>query len=72
MGQLRPVCLYQLADPGNFQTGPIVYDGRMFITGVHVTVALDAATCKPLWRHTWRALDREGWRTNRGVAIKDG
>jgi len=71
-GQLRPVCVFQVGDEGNFQTGPIVYQGTMYITTTHGTVALDATTCRPKWRHTWVPRDQEVWRTNRGVAIKDG
>ncbi len=39
--QLRPVCVYQVGDPGTFQTNPIVYDGTMYITTLHATIALD-------------------------------
>jgi len=70
--QLRPVCVFQVGDEGNFQTGPIVYQGTMYITTVHGTIALDATTCRPKWRHTWVPRDQEVWRTNRGVAIQDG
>jgi alcohol dehydrogenase (cytochrome c) len=71
-GQLRPVCVFQVGDEGNFQTGPIVYQGTMYITTVRSTIALDATNCRPKWRHTWVPRTREVWRTNRGVAIKDG
>src|SRR5260221_4694081 len=36
------------------------------------TVALDAATCRLKWRHTWEPRATGGWARNRGVAIKDG
>ncbi len=72
VSRLRPECIYQLGESTNFQTGPIVYDGVMYVTGLHVTVALDAATCRPLWRHEWAPLDQEVWLNNRGVAIQDG
>jgi alcohol dehydrogenase (cytochrome c) len=71
-GQLRPVCVFQVGDEGNFQTGPIVYQGTMYLTTARSTVALDAANCRPKWRHTWVLRDHEVWRNNRGVAIKDG
>lgn len=63
---------YQVGDPGNFQTGPIVYNGTMYITGAHVTAAIDAATCQQKWRFDWQPKDRESWINNRGVAVKDG
>ncbi len=72
VGQLRPVCAYQMGESSNFQTGPIVYHGVMYVTTTHKTVALDATTCKTKWRHTWQAKTEEVWVRNRGVAIKDG
>lgn len=71
-GQLRPVCVFQVGDEGNFQTGPIVYQGTMYITTTRSTVALDATNCRPKWRYTWAPRGHEVWRNNRGVAIKDG
>ena len=70
--QLRPVCVFQVGEDSNFQTGPIVYRGTMYITTTRSTIALDATTCKPRWRYTWSPRDREVLRNNRGVAIKDG
>ncbi|HUA15810.1 MAG TPA: PQQ-binding-like beta-propeller repeat protein [Verrucomicrobiae bacterium] len=70
--QLRPVCVFQVGDEGNFQTGPIVYQGTMYITTNRSTVALNATDCRPKWRYSWTPRAREVWRNNRGVAIKDG
>jgi len=70
---LAPACIFQLGEPRNFQTGPIVYDGVMYMTGGRTTVALEADTCRPIWRHEWRPRDREPFiLNNRGVAIQDG
>jgi len=70
---LAPACIFQLGEPRNFQTGPIVYDGVMYMTGGRTTVALEADTCRPMWRHEWTPLDREPFLiNNRGVAIQDG
>ena len=71
-GQLRPVCVFQVGDEGNFQTGPIVYQGTMYITTNRSTVALNATDCRPKWRYTWAARAADVWPNNRGVAIKDG
>lgn len=69
--RLRVACSFQVGEPGNFQAGPIVYSGTMFITTGWSTMAIDAATCKPKWRHDWKhALG--GNPAYRGVAIKDG
>jgi alcohol dehydrogenase (cytochrome c) len=72
--QLRPTCMFQVAEPGNFQTGPVVHDGVMYITSVASTIAIDAATCRQKWRHTWQPPtgDVRSFQNNRGVAIKDG
>ncbi len=71
-GQLRALCVFQVGEEGNFQTGPIVYQGTMYVTTTRSTVALDATNCRPKWRHTWVPKANEVWRNNRGVAIKDG
>jgi alcohol dehydrogenase (cytochrome c) len=73
IGSLVPACIFQLGEPRNFQTGPIVHDGVMYMTGGRTTVALEADTCRPLWRHEWTPRDREPFLlNNRGVAIQDG
>ncbi len=70
--QLRPVCVFQVGDDSDFQSGPIVYQGTMYITTTRSTIALDATNCRPKWRYTWNPRTHEVWRNNRGVAIKDG
>src|SRR5579883_269242 len=71
-GKLQVACAFQIGDNENFQTGPIVYQGTMYLTTPHATVAVDATSCKPKWRHTWQPLGQDVWITNRGVAIKEG
>lgn len=70
--RLQAVCAYQVGEMNTFQTGPIVYEGVLYITTDWVTVALDATTCVPLWRHRWERQDVDVWNNNRGVAIKEG
>lgn len=70
--RLTPVCAFQMGERDNFQTGPIVHQGVMYVTTMTATIALDAATCRVKWRHTWQPKDDTGWQRNRGVAIKDG
>ena len=72
VSRLQVRCLYQLGEAANFQTGPVVHDGILYLTGNMTTVAIDAATCRQIWRHTWNPLDRGVWMRNRGVAVKDG
>ena len=69
---LAPACIFQVGETDNFQTGPLVYDGTMYITTARSTIALDAATCAPKWKHTWELRGYPGWMRGRGVAIKDG
>jgi alcohol dehydrogenase (cytochrome c) len=72
VSQLRVACAYQVGETGNFQTGPIVHRGTMYVTSVSSTIALDAATCRPKWRYVWTPRGRELFGNNRGVAVKDG
>jgi alcohol dehydrogenase (cytochrome c) len=44
----------------------------MYLTTAKSTIAVDAATCKPKWKHTWQLRGYPGWMRGRGVAIKDG
>jgi PQQ-dependent dehydrogenase (methanol/ethanol family) len=70
--RLVPACLFQVGERDNFQTGPIIYNGTMYLTTMTTTIAIEAATCRPKWRHRWQSKDDEGFQRNRGVAIKDG
>ena len=71
VAQLRVACSFQVGQQAAFQTGPVVHNGTMYITAGWATIALDAATCRPKWRHDWApALPVP--LANRGVAVKDG
>jgi PQQ-dependent dehydrogenase (methanol/ethanol family) len=72
VASLRPVAMYQGADTNPFHTNPVVAGGLMYITVNDSTIALDAATLKVKWRNDRKPKGKEGWRLNRGVAIKDG
>ena len=72
VAQLVPTCILQLGDLGAFQTRPIVYQGRMYITTTHQTVAMDSVHCTRLWEHTYVPKDREPLPTNRGAALYEG
>lgn len=69
---LQQVCAYQMTNNNTMQTGPIVYQGVMYVTNATHTAAIDAATCERIWSHDWVPKDRMVWGNNRGVAIKDG
>src|SRR5262245_54614253 len=70
--QLRAVCAYQVGETGNFQTGPIVDRGTLFVTSASATIAIDATTCRPKWRYAWTPRATELFGNNRGVSVKDG
>ena len=72
VAQMQVACMYQLGSTENFVTGPIVYAGVMYVTTARLTVAIDAASCREKWRHTWEPQDADVWPNNRGVAIEDG
>jgi alcohol dehydrogenase (cytochrome c) len=55
-----------------FETGPLVYRGVMYLTTPRLTAAVDAATCRRRWSHTWEPRDEMPAEINRGAAIKDG
>jgi alcohol dehydrogenase (cytochrome c) len=72
VASLVPKCIFQVGEVGPFQTSPIVRDGRMYVTTAHRTLALDAATCKPLWTHDYVPAGPELRPLNRGVALYQG
>jgi PQQ-dependent dehydrogenase (methanol/ethanol family) len=69
---LRPVCMFQLGEIGTFSTGPVMYDGLLYVTTHLGTYAIDATTCKKVWIHQHVAQGPEMNATNKGVAIAGG
>lgn len=69
---LSQVCSYSFPEKMPAQTAPIVYNGVIFATTAHYTVALDGASCKPIWTYQWKPRAHETFVTQRGAAIKDG
>lgn len=80
VGRLRRVCDLTLGENASFQTGPLVIGNVMYLTTPHTTVAMDAATCKVLWRNVAPAVAPKSKMAgqaaailaNRGVAYLDG
>ena len=70
--RLRPVCIYRSDNIAATQTSPLIYKGTMYFTINEVTVAMDAATCRQRWSHTWALKDGALSKVNRGAALKDG
>ena len=69
---LAQVCSHTFPDKEPTQTAPIVYEGTLYATTAHYTVALDGASCKVVWQSEWKPRDHETYITQRGAAIKDG
>ncbi|GAA5532580.1 PQQ-binding-like beta-propeller repeat protein [Deinococcus aluminii] len=69
---LQVKCVYQLGEIGSFQTGPVVYQGRMYITTPRNTYALKGDTCTKLWEYDYTPKGPEPQPANRGVALYDG
>jgi alcohol dehydrogenase (cytochrome c) len=70
--RLTEVCKYTFPEKEPGQTAPIAYQGRLYATTAHHTVALDGANCKVIWQTTWTPKAHETFGTQRGAAIKDG
>lgn len=70
--KLQVKCVFQVGEIGSFQTGPVVYQGRMYITTPRNTYALKADTCTKLWEHNYTPKGPEPQPANRGVALYDG
>src|SRR6266699_4047972 len=69
---LRPVCRAKLGEEGSFTAGPVVVGDTLFVTTPHTTVALDATTCRLIWRFVDAATKADVYAVNRGVAYLDG
>lgn len=48
--KLKPLCEARLNEPAWFGSGIIKVDRTLFVTTLRATYAIDAVTCKPLWR----------------------
>ena len=64
--------MFQLGEIGTFSTGPVMYDGILYVTTHLGTYAIDATTCKKLWTHQHVAQGPEMNATNKGIAIAGG
>lgn len=70
--KLAPSCLFQAGEGGSFETSPIVYRNRIYITTTHDTYAVDATTCRKIWEHSYTPAGAEGLPVNRGAALYAG
>jgi len=73
VASLVPVCKFVTGEQTPMQSGPVVVDGVMYLTSATNTYAVDAATCKLIWRHSYVYSPHPDYdlKTNRGVAYLD-
>ncbi|MEA2723032.1 MAG: hypothetical protein QOH59_803, partial [Gemmatimonadales bacterium] len=74
VAQLRPVCTFDLGERAAFETGPVVVGGTMYLTTAQGTYAIDAASCRLRWKHTYKYRPHPDFvlKVNRGVAYANG
>jgi glucose dehydrogenase len=59
VADLVNICSFHFPEKAPAQTAPIVYDGILYATTAHYTVALDGANCKVVWQSEWKPRDQE-------------
>ncbi|HJW05226.1 MAG TPA: PQQ-binding-like beta-propeller repeat protein [Rhodanobacter sp.] len=69
---LKEVCTLDTGVQEPAQSSPLLYDGRIYFTAGASTIAMDAKTCKELWRYDWQLKGKMLSSVNRGLAMKDG
>jgi alcohol dehydrogenase (cytochrome c) len=68
---LAPKCIFQTGEVGSFQSSPLIRAGRLYFTTANNTYALDAATCRKIWKHEYPPASAP-LPVNRGVALYEG
>lgn len=72
VAQLKPVATFHTGEMTNFETGPLVIGGTLYLTTDQNTYAVDARTGELKWRHNHYYAPPTGLRNNRGLAYLDG
>jgi alcohol dehydrogenase (cytochrome c) len=72
VAMLAPKCIFQTGEVGSFQSAPVIYAGKMYVTTPHNTYALDAANCHKIWAYQYTPSGPEPLPSNRGVALYKG
>lgn len=73
VASLVSACRFVSDEQTPMQSGPVVIGGTMYLTSAINTYAIDAATCKLRWRHSYNYSPKPDYdlKTNRGVAYLD-
>jgi alcohol dehydrogenase (cytochrome c) len=69
---LKVLCRYDTGEKTSFQAGVIEVNGTLFGTTEKDTFALDASTCKPIWRVHEEYKSASPLKVNRGAAWAAG
>src|SRR5687768_10949166 len=73
VASLKQVCVVDLKEAGNYQSGLVVANNTLFATTDTNTFAFDPATCQQKWKHHYEYTAPPGaLKVNRGVAYADG
>ncbi|HVB33560.1 MAG TPA: PQQ-binding-like beta-propeller repeat protein [Patescibacteria group bacterium] len=70
--QLGKVCSYTFPAKEPAESAPVVWDGVVYATSAHYTVALDGSNCHVKWLDHWKPRGIERSEAQRGVAYADG
>jgi alcohol dehydrogenase (cytochrome c) len=69
---LVEVCRARVAAGGSLESGLVVIADSLFVTTATDTLAVDPATCRIKWQHSYRRSQQPGLPVNRGVAYLNG
>ena len=72
VSSLKRVATFDSGQRLNFQSGPIVVDGTIYVSTVYHTYAVDGRTGKLKWKHVHKMPVPGGTGAHRGVAYLDG
>jgi alcohol dehydrogenase (cytochrome c) len=73
VGQLKQLCVYDLGQQTEFETGPLVIGDTLYGTSEMDIFAIDANTCQEKWRtHEDIPIRAPHFAVNRGAAFLDG
>lgn len=70
--KLGEACRVGIDGPTSFSAGLIVADGVIYTNTARETVAIDATSCKLLWKNTYVPQDEESVPSSRGPAVMNG
>jgi alcohol dehydrogenase (cytochrome c) len=70
--RLDKVCSFTFPAKEPSQTAPVVWDGVIYATTAHYTVAIDGSTCEVKWLDKWTPRGPEPLNTQRGAVYADG